>query len=910
MTDARSTTGTLYRDGHVYSAADPHGHRAAGTRTAGSRGSAPTPTRRPPTRPSTWTARWSRPAFVDAHVHATDTGLVLLGLDLAGTRSARRGARPARRARGRRCPADAIVVGHGWDESTLVRAAPAVGRPSWTGPAAAGWSTCPRSACTRRSCPRALLARTPDRRRPGYDAIGWLRRDAHHVVRGDRDGRDLARRSATARSGRRCAGRRRSASPRCTSAAARAPRTSTTSRTCWPSAGEPDLPDVFGYWGELGGAAKARELGAVGAGGDLYADGALGSQTAHLRAPYLDAPTGALRARVRDRRAGRRAPGRLHRAPACRAASTRSATPRSTPCSPGSRSPPATLGVDRIRAAPAPDRARRDPGQGADRRRSSSTASWPACSRRSTGCGAATTRCTPQRLGVDRSLAVEPDRRARRRRRGARVRLGLAGHAARPVGHRPGRDDAPQPGAAHRRADRVRRAHPRRLAGRAPRRPTACSRPARRRRSRSGTPRAGRANGLPALSAGPDEPAPAAADLPAHRRARYRRSSTWRSREHAHARRHDGEARPRSGAGPPGPRAGPQGRQAGRRHGPHAHHRVGRAGGAAAGRRDRRRPRRHPVGQPAGRRGARPTSGSAYGVALPVFDAMAARGHRRPDRAGAEGRGRLGPLRDARPGATRPPRARRPRRAVARRHQADRPAPGRARAAGQAARRPEAAAVDLPDRRDRRHLRGHPAGAGRGAGRRRRHRGDPLDRAVAARLRARGRDPRGLRRHLRHAGELPADAGRAGRVVEGARPLRAADQLRVRAVHAGDRHAGRARAARHDAQRLDVRHPVPRHQPDPHLRRPAVLPADPRPRRHHHQHRRGQLPHHRRRGRGGAHGHRVASCSTSTSRTRPGWPTGSSASGTRSRSTRTCRSRSGWSSRTRCWPASCSRTRR
>jgi predicted amidohydrolase YtcJ len=36
------------------------------------------------------------------------------------------------------------------------------------------------------------------------------------------------------------------------------------------------------------GAAKARELGAVGAGGDLYADGALGSQTAHLRVPYLD----------------------------------------------------------------------------------------------------------------------------------------------------------------------------------------------------------------------------------------------------------------------------------------------------------------------------------------------------------------------------------------------------------------------------------------------------------------------------------------------------------------------------------------------------------------------------------------------------------------------------------------------
>ena len=221
-----------------------------------------------------------------------------------------------------------------------------------------------------------------------------------------------------------------------------------------------------------------------------------------------------------------------------------------------------------------------------------------------------------------------------------------------------------------------------------------------------------------------------------------------------------------------------------------------------------------------------------------------------------------------------------------------------------------AAAVDLPDRRHRRHLRGHPAGPGGRPRGRRRDRGDPLDRPVAAGLRARGRDPRGLRRHLRHPGELPADAGRARRVVAGARPLRPADQLRLRAVHARDRRAGRPRAARHDAQRLDVRDPLPRHQPDPHLRRPAVQPAGARPRRHHHQHRRGQLPHHRRRGRGGAHGHGVASCSTSTSPRRPGSRTGSSASATRSRSTPTCRTRSGSSWPTRCWPASCSRTRR
>jgi hypothetical protein len=38
-------------------------------------------------------------------------------------------------------------------------------------------------------------------------------------------------------------------------------------------------------------------------------------------------------------------------------------------------------------------------------------------------------------------------------------------------------------------------------------------------------------------------------------------------------------------------------------------------------------------------------------------------------------------------------------------------------------------------------------------------------------------------------------------------PVCPAHPLRIRAVHAGDRHAGRARTARHDAQRLDVRDP-------------------------------------------------------------------------------------------------------
>ena len=147
-------------------------------------------------------------------------------------------------------------------------------------------------------------------------------------------------------------------------------------------------------------------------------------------------------------------------------------------------------------------------------------------------------------------------------------------------------------------------------------------------------------------------------------------------------------------------------------------------------------------------------------------------------------------------------------------------------------------------------------------------------------------------------------------VIPRAGPLRPADQLRVRAVHAGDRRAGRARAPRHDAQRLHVRHHLPRHQPPPDLHRPAVLPPGPRPGRDHHQHRRGQLPDHcGRRGRGAHRGGQPAAERVLRPRSRA-CPTARSAWATRSRSTRTCPTRSCSSWPTPSWSASCSRTRR
>jgi predicted amidohydrolase YtcJ len=224
------------------------------------------------------------PAFVDAHQHATDTGLAFDGLDLSGVRSAAE-LLDAVRAFAATRPAGGVVHGHGWDESTW---------PDQTPPAAAELA---RAADGRRvylsqasvhsalvSTPLLAAARGVD----GYDESGWVREQAHHAARAVALGalspeqRRAAQRTALAKAAsvgiaavHECGG------------------PGTSSEADFQSVlglSRAGLPEVIGYWGELGGAAKARELGAAGAAGDLYADGALGSRTASLRDAYHDGP--------------------------------------------------------------------------------------------------------------------------------------------------------------------------------------------------------------------------------------------------------------------------------------------------------------------------------------------------------------------------------------------------------------------------------------------------------------------------------------------------------------------------------------------------------------------------------------------------------------------------------------------
>ncbi|GLY02919.1 amidohydrolase [Actinoplanes sp. NBRC 101535] len=226
------------------------------------------------------------PAFVDAHLHATDTGLALDGLDLSGVRSAAALLEAVAGFAASR-PADAVVHGHGWDESTWAVQTPPSARE--LDRAAAGRRVYLSQASVHSALVSASLLPVA-RGVEGFDESGWVREQAHHAVREVALGAlTPAQRTAAQTSAlRRAAQLGIAAVHECGG-----PGTSSEDDLLSVlRLSEQGLPQVFGYWGELGGARRARELGARGAAGDLYADGALGSRTASVRSPYADGEHG------------------------------------------------------------------------------------------------------------------------------------------------------------------------------------------------------------------------------------------------------------------------------------------------------------------------------------------------------------------------------------------------------------------------------------------------------------------------------------------------------------------------------------------------------------------------------------------------------------------------------------------
>ncbi|MFE2480260.1 amidohydrolase family protein [Streptomyces sp. NPDC059389] len=222
------------------------------------------------------------PAFTDAHVHTTSAGLALTGLDLTAAASLADALRLVRAYAGRR-PADRVLLGHGWDASRWPeRRAPrreeldeaAGGRPLYLS----------RIDVHSAVVTTALLDLVPAVSVRGDEP---LTREDHHAVR----------RAALA-----------AVTPAQRAEAQRAAldRAASLGIGSVHECGGPDIssaedfadllnlarerpgPRVFGYWADRD-LEQAKALGAIGAAGDLFVDGALGSHTACLHAPYADA---------------------------------------------------------------------------------------------------------------------------------------------------------------------------------------------------------------------------------------------------------------------------------------------------------------------------------------------------------------------------------------------------------------------------------------------------------------------------------------------------------------------------------------------------------------------------------------------------------------------------------------------
>ncbi|MFH8341671.1 amidohydrolase [Streptomyces sp. AM6-12] len=222
------------------------------------------------------------PAFTDAHVHTTATGLALTGLDLSAAPSLDAALALVREFAAAR-PADRVLLGHGWDAARWPG-----GRPPTR--AELDEATGGRPLYLSRIDAHSAVVTTALLDMVGGDlprADAPLTKDAHHAVRAAAFAaitpaqREEAQRTALTHAAslgigsvHECGGPQISSEDDFTGLLQLA--------AALPG------PRVLGYWAEQD-VDKARELGAIGAAGDLFADGALGSHTACLHAPYADA---------------------------------------------------------------------------------------------------------------------------------------------------------------------------------------------------------------------------------------------------------------------------------------------------------------------------------------------------------------------------------------------------------------------------------------------------------------------------------------------------------------------------------------------------------------------------------------------------------------------------------------------
>ncbi len=245
------------------------------------------------------------PAFVDAHVHLTATGLSLAGLELTHAPSLA-AALDAVAAAARRSPGDAVLWGTGWDETRWPEQRPPTAAE--LDRAAGG-----RAVYLARVDVHSAVASSALLAAAGLTPAGGSGRKGSSSGGGESDGAAgrltsgwvrLAEHDAVRRAARAALGgsQRADAQHRALTQAARHGIACLHECSGPEIAGVDDLtsavalatgelgPDLVPYWG--GPVHEALRLAAQPA-GDLFADGTLGSRTAALSFAYLDAPVGA-----------------------------------------------------------------------------------------------------------------------------------------------------------------------------------------------------------------------------------------------------------------------------------------------------------------------------------------------------------------------------------------------------------------------------------------------------------------------------------------------------------------------------------------------------------------------------------------------------------------------------------------
>ncbi|MET4135789.1 amidohydrolase family protein [Pseudarthrobacter sp. PvP090] len=241
------------------------------------------------------------PGFVDSHVHLTETGIALDSLQLGGVRSARELLDAVAGFSSSTSGTGGTVLGHGWDETLW--ADPALPTRDELERAAGGrqvylsrvdvHSALVSSALAAAAGLPAAGSSGPDG--SGTDADSQVKRAAHTAARAA--ARQLP--AAALRGYQRRALAEAAANGYVALAEMAAPHIGSIEdlqlAAAW-NTGPDAVPEILPYWGELAGSAEHAQsilagLGVpvLGLAGDLNMDGSIGSRTAALREDYSDA---------------------------------------------------------------------------------------------------------------------------------------------------------------------------------------------------------------------------------------------------------------------------------------------------------------------------------------------------------------------------------------------------------------------------------------------------------------------------------------------------------------------------------------------------------------------------------------------------------------------------------------------